>query len=134
MAILTGTKPVNSGNAGWTHAHVMDALENAFADLQMHGGTAKTGVPIGVGSPVNRYVNNAYVPENYNSYWRTCGGQLNDNYDRSRYFDVKANGTTSYKILERLHLSNINSSSSQSWSGTGAVSYTHLTLPTTPYV
>ena len=119
MAILTGTKPVNSGNAGWTQKDVMDALENAFADLQMHGGTAKTGVPIGVGTPVNRYVQNAYATQNYNTPWFKCGGQLDDNYDTFRYFDVKANGTTSYKILERLHVTNINSSSSQSWSGTG---------------
>ena len=124
MAILTGTKPVNSGNAGWTQKDVMDALENAFADLQMHGGTAKTGVPIGVGTPANRYVQNAYAPENYNTPWYKCGGRLTDNYTMYRYFDVLANGTTSYKMLEKLYVTDINSTTGESWSATGELKVT----------
>ena len=84
----------------------MDALENAFADLQMHGGTAKTGVPVGIGNPGTKYVNSKYTTS-YDDAWRHCGGLLTDNYNRSRYFDVLANGTTSYKMLEKLYVSNI---------------------------
>tara|TARA_B100000945_G_scaffold320853_1_gene332429 strand:+ start:53 stop:2557 length:2505 start_codon:yes stop_codon:yes gene_type:complete len=123
MAILTGTKPVNSGNAGWTQSDVLDALENAFADLQMHGGTAKTGVPIGVGCPNVKVVQNGYT-EAYHEGWRHCGGRLLDGYTRYRYFDVKANGTTSYKMLEKLYVTDINSTTGESWSATGELKVT----------
>ena len=118
MSILTGSSPVNNGNAGWTQKDVMDALETAFAGLTMHGGTAKTGVPIGVGCPSTKYVQNAYT-EAYDEGWRHCGGRLTDDYTSYRYFDVLANGTTSYKMLEKLYIFGISDSSSQSWSGTG---------------
>ena len=123
MAILTGTSPVNGGNAGWTHSDVLDALEVAFAGLNMHGGTAKTGVPIGIANPGYNWVNSGRDLGNDNG-WRQCGGRLTDNYTTYRFFDVLANGTVSYKMLEKLYVSNISSSGSQSWSGTGELQVT----------
>ena len=118
MSILTGSSPVNNGNAGWTQKDVMDALETAFASLGMHGGTAKTGVPIGVGCPNTKYVQSGYTTS-YDEGWRHCGGRLTDDYTSYRYFDVLANGTTSYKMLEKLYIWDISDSANQSWSGTG---------------
>ena len=123
MAILTGTSPVNGGNAGWTHSHVFDALEIAFAGLNMHGGTEKTGVPIGVANPQSKWVNSVRS-SSYQTGWRQVGGRLTDNYTTYRYFDVLANGTTSYKILEKLFVTGINTSSGQSWTGTGELRIT----------
>tara|TARA_B100001769_G_scaffold128099_1_gene99992 strand:- start:860 stop:3304 length:2445 start_codon:yes stop_codon:yes gene_type:complete len=123
MAILTGTSPVNGGNAGWTHSHVFDALEIAFAGLNMHGGTEKTGVPIGVANPQVKWVNSVRS-SSYQTGWRQVGGRLTDNYTTYRYFDVLANGTTSYKILEKLFVTGINTSSGQSWTGTGELRIT----------
>lgn len=123
MAILTGTSPVNGGNAGWTHSDVMDALEVAFAGLNMHGGTAKTGVPIGIANPSNNWVGSGHSIS-YDEGWRQCGGRLTDNYTTYRNFDVLANGTVSYKMLEKLYVTNIGNSSSQSWSGTGELRIT----------
>ena len=123
MAINQATVTVNNGNAGWNQKDVLDALETVFANLQMHGGTAKTGVPVGIGNPGTKYVNSKYTTS-YDDAWRHCGGLLTDNYNRSRYFDVLANGTTSYKMLEKLYVSNINSTTGESWSGTGELRIT----------
>ncbi len=48
MAVTTGTINVNSGNASWTRAHVMDALETVFGSshLNWNSGTQQTGVPV----------------------------------------------------------------------------------------
>ena len=45
MAVATSIIDVNNGNAGWTKANVMDALETAFAQLGFNAGTEVTGVP-----------------------------------------------------------------------------------------
>ena len=111
MAILVGTQPVNNGNEGWTHADVMDALEQVFANLQMHGGTAKSGVPVGIASPGNKVV--AYN-SSYWSDWKQVGGRLSSWGSDYRYFDVLANGTTSYKILEKHTVTGINGSGYES--------------------
>ena len=116
MAILQGSVPVNSGNSGWTHAHVIDALETVFADLQMHGGTAKNGVPVGVASPNNKVVG---YDSSYWTDWKHVGGRLN-HFDKDyRYFNVLANGTTSYKMLEYWTITDINSSNNATWGGSG---------------
>ena len=48
MAVTTGTINVNSGNASWTRAHVMNALETLFgtSHLNWNSGTQQTGVPV----------------------------------------------------------------------------------------
>ena len=46
MAVNAGTVNVNNDQTGWSSADVMTALETVFSNLGMHGGTAKTGVPI----------------------------------------------------------------------------------------
>ena len=45
MAVATSIIDVNNGNAGWTKANVMDALETAFTQLGFNAGTEVTGVP-----------------------------------------------------------------------------------------
>ena len=45
MTVATSIINVNNGNAGWTKANVMDALETAFSQLGLNSGTASTGVP-----------------------------------------------------------------------------------------
>ena len=48
MAVTTNTINVNSGNASWTRAHVMNALETLFGSshLNWNSGTQQTGVPV----------------------------------------------------------------------------------------
>jgi len=45
MAILKNTVLVNNGNTGWTTSNVLDALEEAVADLNWNSGTQRNGVP-----------------------------------------------------------------------------------------
>ena len=45
MTVATSIINVNNGNAGWTKANVMDALETAFSQLGLNSGTETTGVP-----------------------------------------------------------------------------------------
>lgn len=43
MAIFKQVVQVNGGNTGWTRGDVINALEEVFANLGWHGGTARTG-------------------------------------------------------------------------------------------
>ena len=51
MTVATSIINVNNGNAGWTKANVMDALETAFSQLGLNSGTTTTGVPQGCIAP-----------------------------------------------------------------------------------
>ena len=51
MTVATSIINVNNGNAGWTKANVMDALETAFSQLGLNSGTETTGVPQGCITP-----------------------------------------------------------------------------------
>lgn len=44
MAVFKQIVQVNNGNTGWTRGDVITALEQVFANLGWHGGSAKTGV------------------------------------------------------------------------------------------
>ena len=48
MAVTTGTINVNSNQANWNRAHVMNALEDLFGSshLNWNSGTQQTGVPV----------------------------------------------------------------------------------------
>ena len=85
MAVNYGTKNVNSDTVGWTRLDVLDALEEVFADLGFHGGTAKTGVPVCAlwpgqnnnEEPVS-YFNGLEGSDPENSDWMHCGGTISN--------------------------------------------------------
>jgi len=93
MAVTTGTINVNSGNANWTRAHVMNALETVFGSshLNWNSGTQQTGVPVCClypGQPATADSMNAVLLDNgsqpnetrifsgngSSDYWNRCGG------------------------------------------------------------
>ena len=55
MTVATSIINVNNGNAGWTKANVMDALETAFSQLGLNAGTEQTNVPQGCISPSGNF-------------------------------------------------------------------------------
>ena len=55
MTVATSIIDVNNGNAGWTKANVMDALETAFSQLGLNAGTEQTNVPQGCISPSGNF-------------------------------------------------------------------------------
>ncbi len=130
MAVTTGTINVNSGNASWTRAHVMNALETLFGSshLNWNSGTQQTGVPVcclypghdgTAATQDNLLVTDAYESRLFNgsSLWARCGGAVvpwtaggadagHDNgkngYSATRYLYVTNNGTTSYLVQDEL--------------------------------
>ena len=107
MAVLKNTVQVNNGNTGWNAGHVMDALEEVFADLGWNSGTQKNGVPQSVRSPDNSVV------EPYSNYG--LGADSNFQFAspavpmRSKqnvHYDIRANGTTAYRLLKKSFISN----------------------------
>ena len=157
MAVTVGHVDVNSGNAGWTKKDVMDALETVFKNIQYHSDTG-----LGVGNSKNGVPNFVWGPGNTigegNNYFK-CGGIHSDvNYAfpypnvtshqgsgssprslRNRFFQPKPKaGNTAYYMMEYWCVSSVDDStdiiSLKGGYGPNAVSYTHLTLPTTPYV
>lgn len=72
MAILKNTVLVNNGNTGWTTSNVLDALEEAVADLNWNSGTQRNGVPTTAIAPGD-YRPAAEAGE-WNNNWLRCGG------------------------------------------------------------
>ena len=118
MAVTIGTELVNNGNSGWTHSHVMDALEKVFYEMGFNSGTQKNGVPQAIlypGCDVTSQYDFAYcIHEDYDetsmpydsnsgAKWATCGGGAvpKVNY-KTRRFYVTNSGTVSYQIAEEL--------------------------------
>ena len=100
MAILKSIVNVNNGNTGWTSSNVMDALETVFSNLGWHGGSSTvTGVPCGLISPNNEVSTN-------DDDWRRAGGPAVYTNYKTYYYDVVANGTTTYRWLKRYTLGN----------------------------
>lgn len=82
MTVATSIINVNNGNAGWTKANVMDALETAFSQLGLNAGTEQTNVPQGCISPSGNFY--AYGTLNANWYDANGGDQgPNTNYGSS---------------------------------------------------
>ncbi len=102
MAIFKSVINVNNGNTGWTRQHVLDALETAFSQLGMNGGSTISGSPVAFEAPGN----NAFNVGDAN--WRFCGGPaVTQSQNTNRYFFVTNNGTSSYSVLEQWFASNV---------------------------
>jgi len=100
MAILKSVVDVNNGNTGWTRQHVLDALETTFTRLGWNGGSAVSGSPVKITSPVNS--------TNNQTSFQYCGGPstyVNHSYQTQRYFNVTNNGTSSYNFREAWYTS-----------------------------
>ena len=130
MAVTTGTINVNSGNASWTRAHVMDALEDLFgtSHLNWNSGTQQNGVPVcclypghdGTANTQNyQYDNSSSEDRIFDEYsgWGRCGGAAisytlggadagtvdgKDGYSATRYLYVTNNSDTSYLVQDEL--------------------------------
>ena len=73
MAILKNTTLVNSGNTGWTRTNVLDALEEAIADLGWHSGSQTNGIVTTCHAPGRTGV--PYLHEFHDgTEWNACGG------------------------------------------------------------
>ena len=70
MTVATSIIDVNNGNAGWTKANVMDALETAFSQLGLNSGTEATNVPQACITPAG----NSYEVGTLNSAWYHANG------------------------------------------------------------
>ena len=131
MAVTTGTINVNSGNASWTRAHVMNALETLFGSshLNWNSGTQQNGVPVCClypghngtsASQVGAYAEDEAEARVFTDTdnWGRCGGPAinyttgggadggtvdgKDGYSATRYLYVTNNGTTNYLIQDEL--------------------------------
>ena len=112
MAILKSVVDVNNGNTGWTKSDVLDALETVFANLGWNNGTAASGVPCVIKAP--GFTNTQY--SNTTTQWyeqasgrvsnmEHCGGPaVAQKASISRYFIVKNNGTSAYRVLEEFRI------------------------------
>lgn len=99
MSIFKSTIQVNSGNTGWTRQHVMDALETAFNQLGFNGGSSTAGSPVFILPPGRTAGDNPGFLDNN---WRYCGGAaITARTPITRFFNVTANGTSSYSVLEQ---------------------------------
>ena len=72
MAILKNTVLVNNGNTGWTTSNVLDALEEAVADLNWNSGTQRNGVPTTLMPPGDERP--ASEAGEWNNTWLKAGG------------------------------------------------------------
>ena len=140
MAVTIGTELVNNGNSGWTHAHVMDALEKVFYEMGFNSGTQKNGVPQAIlypGCDITNQWDFGYCIENdndetsmpYNANsgekWATCGGDAVPQVtNATRRFYVTNNGTVSYEFAEELRPTSSGSSNEISISGAMGANFT----------
>ena len=105
MAVVAGERIV-SGTSGWGDSDVLDKLEEVFADLKLHGGTPKYGVPTFCSPPgcsdTTQYQCNTYDSSSAGSLaWRKCGGENADRTQFQRTFDAYAKtGNTKWQITE----------------------------------
>ena len=123
MAVTTNTINVNSGNANWSRAHVMTALETLFGSshLNWNSGTQQTGVPVCClypGHDGNAITQNNITTVNSSesrilggtSLWGRCGGAA-VSWTTGGADAGAVDGKDGYSAIR-------------------SVSYTHLTLPT----
>lgn len=107
MAVLKNTVQVNNGNTGWNAGHVMDALEEVFADLGWNAGTQKNGVPQSVRSPDNSVTEiGGFYFKGVDSNFYFASPALPMRTKQSVYYDIVANGTTAYRLLKKAFISN----------------------------
>ena len=118
MAVTAGTVNVNNDQTGWTSSDVFTALETVFSNLGMHGGTAKSGVPVCCKWPgqtdsehpqVNRNGLAGAANPDSTEFAHAGGGQLTYyNYRSERKFEVSANGAIGYYMQETWQPTNVN--------------------------
>lgn len=89
MAILKNTVLVNNGNTGWTTSNVLDALEEAVADLNWNSGTQRNGVPTTAITPGDNRP--AAEAGEWNNNWIRCGGPA---------VTTRTNETHSYAVAD----------------------------------
>lgn len=91
MTVATSIIDVNNGNAGWTKANVMDALETAFSQLGLNSGTEATGVPQACITPNG----SSYAVGTLNAEWYHANGG-----DQGSDFDWGSQLTNRYLVTE----------------------------------
>ena len=91
MAVLKNTTLVNSGNTGWTRTNVLDALEEAIADLGWHSGSQTNGIVTTCHAPGRTGV--PYLYESHNgTEWNACGGAgISPRTERTQRYMVTVN-------------------------------------------
>ena len=102
MAILKNTVQVNNGNTGWTRTNVLNALEEAIADLGWHSGSQTNGIVTTCHAPGRSGVPYLYEPDD-SSQWDHCGGTFTSfpTSVNSKYFVTVDSGA--YKF-QRFHI------------------------------
>ena len=91
MTVATSIIDVNNGNAGWTKANVMDALETAFSQLGLNSGTEATNVPQACITPNG----SSYEVGTLNAEWYHANGG-----DQGSDFNWGAQLTNRYLVTE----------------------------------
>ena len=95
MAILKNTVLVNNGNTGWTTSNVLDALEEAVADLNWNSGTQRNGVPT-TAIPPGDFRPAAEIGE-WNNNWMNAGGPaVGTRANEIHYYAVADRGSAYY--------------------------------------
>jgi plastocyanin len=98
MAIVKSVVQVNNGNTGWTKTHVLNALEQTFANLGFNDGSQVNGVACTTLAPTST---TPYGVSNANESWRFCGGYAAESYLTSvtKSYQVTTSGN-SYLMRE----------------------------------
>lgn len=113
MAILKNTVLVNNGNTGWTRSNVLDALEEAVADLGWNSGSQRNGVPQTTMPPGD--ARPATEIGNWNSAWDNAGGpQVITRPVQTHYYAVADDGSSYvFKKYFPIAASSVNTSANQ---------------------
>lgn len=92
MAITKNTVQVNNGNTGWTRSNVLDAMEEAFADLNWNSGSQQNGVVTCVLAPGSVVPPSASLNQ---SAFGNCGGSIvREEVQYNHNYQVTDDGTT----------------------------------------
>jgi len=107
MAIVKSVVQVNNGNTGWTKTHVLNALEQTFANLGFNDGSQVNGVACTTLAPTST---TPYSVTSVNESWRFCGGYAAESYLTSvtKKYQVTTSGN-SYLMREFFEPSSISS-------------------------
>ena len=90
MAILKNTTLVNSGNTGWTRTNVLDALEEAIADLGWHSGSQTNGIVTTCHAPGRTDVPYLYEAMD-GSEWNACDTGISPREELTQRYMVTVN-------------------------------------------
>lgn len=90
MAILKNTTLVNSGNTGWTRTNVLDALEEAIADLGWHSGSQTNGIVTTCHAPGRTDVPYLFEATD-GTEWNACGTGISPREELTQRYMVTVN-------------------------------------------